>query len=145
MKNRYYSYIRIIKLLVLMLPGILLPALEGFAGNRVPIPFKQLENSTINTSNGIKVFWSASEVQEAITSVRNMNFYEENSHLAAYLEVYQKMTANRDFERIDSNGILIPEDAFNERLNDALSDLMTKNYLRQMVAFARHYPKIEDL
>ncbi len=108
--------------------------------------FRELTlNPRISNHNKNKIFWNTHEVQEAINLLINMNFYQEKPFLASYLKIYKKMTEKRDFERVHTEGTLKPKNSFNELLNDALADLMTKNYLRQMKAFVDHRPTIENI
>lgn len=116
----------------------------GQPGAEVPVPFRLVSQDAGNHLHQSQVFWSADQVQAAIAAVTNLPFYRRQPNLSAYLRVYQAMTARRDHERIRDNGRLRPESLFNERLNDGLADLMTKNYLRQMFAFASQNEKVGD-
>lgn len=73
-------------------------------------------------------FWSATKVQE------NLRTLLERTEMrctpsAGYAASYLRMTARRDVERCRPGGALVAHDPLDARLKDALSDLMTRQFV----------------
>lgn len=78
-------------------------------------------------------FWSADDVQREIARVARSEAFACTPH-AAYPVTYARMTAARDRRRCALGDAMAPPTKLDARLNDALSDLMTRNYL-ELVEF----------
>jgi hypothetical protein len=72
--------------------------------------------------------WSAATVQREIARTMEQSGLR-CSPQGAYLAVYARMTAARDAARCEAGNLMRPMDPLDARLNDALSDVMTRNYL----------------
>ena len=93
-------------------------------------PFCDLVQTSISREQGAvrRAYWSAHTVQREIRSLLNSPAFNKSPH-SAYLQVYRKMTAARDKARCTMGNPMNPSNKLDRRLNDALSDLMTRNYL----------------
>jgi hypothetical protein len=93
-------------------------------------PFCELKQSSTPLEKGVdrKSYWSASTVQREIKKLLESSAFKNSPH-SAYLEVYQRMTEQRDIARCTQGNPMCPKDFLDQRLNDAMSDLMTRNYL----------------
>ncbi len=72
--------------------------------------------------------WSAATVQREIANTTAQSGLRCSPQVA-YLAVYARMTAARDAARCTQGDPMKPADPLDVRLNDALSDAMTRNYL----------------
>jgi len=118
-------------------PGTAAIASGSNAG--VPMPFCSLSANAPNTafnagSDNANVrlsYWSASEVQRQILAQLKSEPFGCTPH-SAYLAAYARMTKDRDKARCDASptNAMHPSDPLDARLNDALADMMTRNYLQ---------------
>lgn len=104
-----------------------LPSIEE---TTTPRPFCALAQPTTPWTRGAyhTTVWSAATVQREIRATLLATGLR-CSPQGAYLTVYARMTAARDAGRCAAGDPLRPVDALDVRLNDALSDVMTRNYL----------------
>lgn len=82
-------------------------------------------------------YWSPATVQKEIKAMISTPAFKNSPH-SAYLEVYQRMTAARDKARFSIGNPMYPTTPLNKKLNDALSDLMTRNYLAIVESAVTH-------
>lgn len=88
---------------------------------------KQSE-TPLEKDNIRRTYWSASTVQKEIKSLLDSKAFKSSPH-SAYLEIYARMTDARDKARCTKGNSMFPTTNLNRGLNDALSDIMTRNYL----------------
>ncbi len=95
-----------------------------------PRPFCGLAQPATPWARGAyhTTLWGATTVQREIGATLVATGLR-CSPQGAYLAVYARMTAARDAGRCAAGDPLRPVDPLDVRLNDALSDLMTRNYL----------------
>lgn len=90
-------------------------------------------------------FWSPEKVQHEITTRLNTPEFKGSPH-AAYLAVYRQMTDARDKARNNPNSPMYPQNLLDKKLNDALSDIMTRAYLSNVdKAVGNPYPSNPSL
>jgi hypothetical protein len=74
-------------------------------------------------------YWSAQEVQAGIRKALKSDAFGCTPH-SGYLAAYAAMTKARDAARCTSGNAMRPKTALDTRLNDALADMMTRNYVQ---------------
>lgn len=95
-----------------------------------PRPFCELSQGTTPAQRAgwQSRLWSAATVQREIANATAQSGLRCSPQVA-YLAVYARMTAARDAARCTPGDPMKPTDPLDARLNDALSDAMTRNYL----------------
>ncbi len=109
------------------------PATQGadVVGATAPVPFCARDRADVSASTGMTrtQYWGRGEVQQGIRHVLKSPAFGCTPH-SAYLVAYAAMTKARDEARCADGDAMKPKTLLDTRLNDALADMMTRNYVQ---------------
>jgi hypothetical protein len=96
---------------------------------RSPQDAAEAPSADANETLGRSQYWGRQEVQAQVRRVLRSDAFGCSPH-SAYVAAYAAMTDARDVARCLAGSPMKPETVLDTRLNDALSDIMTRNYLQ---------------